>query len=47
MQVEVNSIWQVRSLDGNSDGLYRVLAIYSEIDLLIHGFYYNDQYKSI
>ena len=35
MQVEVNSIWQVRSLDGNSDGLYRVLAIYSEIDQLI------------
>ena len=35
MQVEVNSVWQVSSLDGNADGLYRVLAIYSEIDLLI------------
>lgn len=35
MQVEVNSVWQVSSLDGSSDGLYRVLAIYSEIDLLI------------
>ncbi len=35
MQVEVNSVWQVSSLDGIADGLYRVLAIYSEIDLLI------------
>lgn len=35
MQVEVNSVWQVSSLDGNDDGLYRLLAIYSEIDLLI------------
>lgn len=35
MQVEVNSVWLVSSLDGNVDGLYRVLAIYSEIDLII------------
>lgn len=35
MQIEVNSVWLVSSLDGSVDGLYRVLAIYSEIDLLI------------
>lgn len=35
MQVEVNSVWQVSELDGNDDGLYRVLTIYSEIDRLI------------
>lgn len=35
MQVEVNSVWLVSALDGNVDGLYRVLAIYSEIDLFI------------
>lgn len=35
MQVEVNSVWLVSSLDGSVDGLYRVLAIYSEIDLFI------------
>ena len=35
MQVEVNSVWQVSSLDGKDDGLYRVLAIYADKDLLI------------
>ena len=35
MQVEVNSVWNVGSLDGCVDGLYRVLAVYSEIDRII------------
>lgn len=35
MLVEINSVWNVRGLDGVNDGLYRVLAIYSDFDVLV------------
>lgn len=35
MQVEINSIWRIRSLDGLDDGNYRLLQHYSAQALLI------------
>ncbi|MGB5853749.1 MAG: transposase [Oceanisphaera sp.] len=35
MQVEINSIWDVKGVDGLDDGLYRLLASYKDDDLFI------------
>ena len=44
MQVEINSVWDVKSVDGLNDGLYRLLASYKDNDLLIF-FSLSDKYK--
>ncbi|BDC84691.1 transposase [Aeromonas caviae] len=35
MQVEKNSVWQVRHIDGVEDGIYRVLGHYADDQLLV------------
>lgn len=35
MQVELNSVWQIKNLDGLGDGLYRVLQLYTEEHIVI------------
>ena len=35
MLVELNSVWKVSNLDGVSDGLYRVLQLYTEENIVI------------
>ncbi|MEZ9131632.1 DDE-type integrase/transposase/recombinase [Vibrio breoganii] len=35
MQVELNSIWQLKDLDGLNDGLYRVLQLYPQDQIVI------------
>lgn len=35
MQVELNSVWKINNLDGLSEGLYRVLQLYTEEHIVI------------
>lgn len=35
MQVDLNSVWQIKSFDGLDDGLYRVLQLYTEAGIVI------------
>jgi hypothetical protein len=44
MKIEINSVWQVKGVDGIEDGKYRVLDTYSDVAIVV---VYNLAEKSL